>query len=243
MAGVFYFPIIGTPVAEGNLLSFSFNGSTQAFQFRPSTLQTPLNRAWFKAETPFPFGCAPRNSIERQHSIPRTILGLYRSCGPDAIRGIVATIVVNPFQRMIRRTWTHIRQELPKIVQPQWRHRDASAAVALSFFNPGVIASGFSRSPGSIFARLAHTMRTTAPTRRFAQQTATTPNCVLSQLITQDSRLLSAFALTQPTRTRALPFSRSFRDDCQSTTDGTNHIDQAWLHLPYCNAKTIRLEP
>lgn len=242
MAAVFYFPLIGTPTAEGYLLSFLFRWCRQCFQCRPSTLQSTFNGSRFESEFAFPFGGAQHDVIQSQHAVRITILGLLRTSGPLTIRRVISAIVINPFQRIALRAWSHVGQKLSEVVTPQRRHRNATSAIARIFSNFRVIAASFGSGPCTIFSRMALPMRAFC-SRGFIAQTPTTQRQASAKGISLHNRCFPAGTSTQPKRARISLWCAYFLKDRQASYCPANHIDQVRLHYDILHGKTLILQP
>lgn len=93
---------------------------------------------------------ASSNAIDRNHSIRRCVLLLFRFFQPTAILRAIISIFVKAFNCMVfARAFTHVCSKL-RVIQPAFIHLYAAATVAMVVVQFGISATPTHRAPNTV---------------------------------------------------------------------------------------------
>lgn len=122
-----------------------------------------------------------------------SIIRLLTRCGPFAVFGTIAQVVIYPLQRMFRR-WsrTHVSQEVCEGVTPVVTYRNAAATVVTEACIVRVITTVFHGLPRAVFRRTRHVVACVSTS-------AATRSCMpSSKLCSRHSGHCATFATAEP---------------------------------------------
>ena len=136
-----------------------------------------------------------RPSLPGEQSIIDTILRLFFSRGPSAIRWFVMTMRIDSFNRMFR-TWfcSHIRQEVLKRMFPSFADGNPSSAIPFKMGRMFVKTSIFHGDPRFVFRGPNSSMFR----NRINMKTATGTMTARFQILSKGNRCLAAIAQAFP---------------------------------------------
>ena len=111
-----------------------------------------MNARIFKMKFTTPISERLSFTVEGNHSITTSIVGLLYSCSPSTIIRLVISIIINSFHLMFRRrTLTHVRNEVFKGVSPSIAHCYSASAVVRKSIGFRVVASLLNAAPNVIY--------------------------------------------------------------------------------------------
>lgn len=137
-------------------------------------------------------------AIKSKSNCSAGIIGLSRLCLPKTIKRPIFCINITSLNSHVRRTLSHIFEEILKIM-PALANYYSSAAIIFKSSLFWVIASPVHSLPNSIGCRLTHAVGSGAFANSFGRVVASAGSCMATSKITGSNLLdSSAFASTEP---------------------------------------------
>jgi hypothetical protein len=115
-----------------------------------------------------PFSQAVRFSTEGDPQRLAIVLGLLERGGPLAVAWFIVAVVIDPFNRVVRRgSWAYVSEEVQERSSPAVAHRNPASAIQVISLVGRVVASLRDSFPAGVFRRLVHSTSSlsAAPTR------------------------------------------------------------------------------
>lgn len=181
----------------------------QCVMHRPSVAQTMPESRFRNAKVVGPFGETLRSTEVVDQVISPRVSGLFRSCYPSTVGGIVGTVIVDPVDGMLGGgSRPHVGQKVGELTPPL-AHDNAAAPVVVEPGGSRVIAARVHGQPDPVFRRggavdseavrepaLPYALDTQAPAR---------PRVPGSEFRLFDPRRIAAITAAFPELARATP--------------------------------------
>jgi hypothetical protein len=216
-----------------------FERSRQGAIYGPSeTIQPVAKRQNRYAETFRPFSHTRRLTSEGQSSAATTIARLLCKCRPFAILRLVALLIVETFNGMLRRRLrTHVLVEVHELI-PARANSDTSSAVVRESSVPRIETAHAHHLPAFIFWRVAHAVN--AMWRRHVLQASTTFDVAEAQIGRAGEPISTAVAATQPVDARDIALAcRSYRNESAETL--SSYVQRVRMQIARPVATIIRI--
>lgn len=164
----------------------------------PTTPETLFDAAAIQAGESRPFHDRASFAVVFKMMIPARVIRLLLRASPATIVFRIWPAAIFTVQCVTWRSWSHIRKELFKAVQPFSGHRDTATSVIWIVSACCEIAPLFRRTPRLIFTRTSASMRSSSFRSTFTSKASATARPAETQALRSDGLRASTVATTFP---------------------------------------------
>jgi hypothetical protein len=200
----------------GSLLS-ALRWKGQGLLNGPSVVQSPIDHISANAQTVRPMRDGHASAFKLKEAIRSRVHALICHRGPAAVSGLVMPFIVDPFNRVVGRTWSHIFQKQTEIITPTRAHRNAPGAIILKVFRLRIETSSFGVIPAPIL--FASGCAVFQKSLRDILRFCATATCTIAASHRRNIywTLCAAFAATNPIDRACLSIGKPYRGPASET--------------------------